>query len=82
MALADPDDPPGLGLRLAGWALLLLGLPMALLGATMPVNEYAATLGIPCSLAPPPPRFGEVLNQPYKPNRKSKIDCGPRFAST
>jgi len=34
------------GLRLLGWSVLLLGLPIALLGAILPPNEYAKTLGI------------------------------------
>lgn len=39
-------DPPRRWLRLLGWAVLLLGLPLAFLGALMPANEYQATFGI------------------------------------
>ncbi|EJC74441.1 hypothetical protein [Rhizobium hidalgonense] len=32
--------------RVLGWTILVLGLPLALLAALMPPNEYQATLGI------------------------------------
>lgn len=38
--------PPRRGLRTLGWAILVLGLPLALLAALHPPNEYQATLGI------------------------------------
>ena len=38
--------PPRRGLKLLGWTVLLLGLPLALLAALHPPNEYEATLGI------------------------------------
>ena len=36
----------GSAARLFGWATLLLALPIAALGAYLPPNEYAVTLGI------------------------------------
>jgi hypothetical protein len=39
-------SPPRRGLRSLGWAVLVLGLPLALLAALHPPNEYQATLGI------------------------------------
>jgi hypothetical protein len=39
-------DPPRRGLKLLGWAVLLLGLPLAFIAALHPPNEYEATLGI------------------------------------
>lgn len=39
-------DPPRRGMKLLGWAVLLLGLPLALMAALHPPNEYEATLGI------------------------------------
>ena len=39
-------DPKRRGLRLLGWGVLVLALPLALLAALMPANEYRATLGI------------------------------------
>ena len=39
-------DPPRRGLNLLGWTVLLLGLPLALMAALHPTNEYEATLGI------------------------------------
>lgn len=38
-------EKPSDGLRLSGWAAMALGLPLALLGALAPPNEYAALLG-------------------------------------
>lgn len=38
--------PPRRGLRNLGWAILVLGLPLALLAALHDPNEYRATLGI------------------------------------
>jgi hypothetical protein len=37
---------PGRGLRLLGWAILVLGLPVALIAILHSPNEYQATLGI------------------------------------
>jgi len=45
----DYDDgakQSGRGLKWLGWAALILGLPLALMGAITPPNEYQATLGI------------------------------------
>jgi predicted membrane protein len=39
-------SPPRRALRILGWAILVLGLPLALLAAVHPPNEYQATLGI------------------------------------
>jgi hypothetical protein len=39
-------DPPRRGLKLLGWSLLLLGVPVAFLGVRTPPNEYKATLGV------------------------------------
>src|SRR4051812_1923898 len=38
--------PPRRGLRALGWAILVLGIPLALLAALHDPNEYRATLGI------------------------------------
>jgi hypothetical protein len=38
--------PSRRGLRILGWAILVLGLPLALFAALHPPNEYQATLGI------------------------------------
>lgn len=38
--------PPRRGFRVLGWAVLFLGLPLALVAALHPANEYQATLGI------------------------------------
>ena len=43
---ASDAGPSQRGLRRLGWALLLLGLPLALFAAFHPPNEYRATLGI------------------------------------
>lgn len=40
------NDPTRKGIRLLGWAVLILGLPLALFAASHPPNEYQATLGI------------------------------------
>jgi hypothetical protein len=39
-------SPARKALGILGWAVLLLGLPLALLAALHPPNEYEATLGI------------------------------------
>ena len=40
------SDTPRRSIRALGWAALLLALPLALLGALLPPNEYEASLGI------------------------------------
>lgn len=39
-------DPPRHGPKLLGWAVLLLGLPLAFIAAVNPPNEYEAIFGI------------------------------------
>ena len=49
MGRPDYDDgakQSGRRLKWLGWAALLLGLPLALMGAITPPNEYRAALGI------------------------------------
>ena len=42
----SPDDPSSRLASRLGWALLLVGLPLAAFGAFLPANEYRSTLGI------------------------------------
>ncbi|MDH7795132.1 MULTISPECIES: hypothetical protein [unclassified Beijerinckia] len=54
MGRPDSDDgssntsatSPRHRLKWLGWTVLVLGLPLALMGAVMPPNEYQAALGI------------------------------------
>ena len=46
MSYDEPIERPSLVLRILGWAVLLLGLPVALIGALAPPNEYEAIFGI------------------------------------